>query len=145
MEHRFDPADALCACEREFAADDSALGDVIAFSEDALGDAGCPMKTAMQISVALEECFVNVAHYGYPDGKGSVRLRVLIKDGCAVLRLRDTGIPFDPLAVPDPDVTLPAEKRRIGGLGIYMTKKIMDSVEYAYENGQNILTLTRAF
>jgi anti-sigma regulatory factor (Ser/Thr protein kinase) len=58
-------------------------------------------------------------------------------------RMADSGIPFDPLKKPDPDVTLSAEERDIGGLGIFITKKTMDSVEYAYENGKNILTMTK--
>ena len=57
--------------------------------------------------------------------------------------MRDKGVPFDPLKKPDPDITLPAEKREIGGLGIFITKKTMDTVEYAYENGENVLTMTK--
>ena len=60
-------------------------------------------------------------------------------------RMTDTGVPFDPLAKPDPDITLSAEDREIGGLGIFITKKTMDSVTYAYENGENILTMVKKF
>ena len=58
-------------------------------------------------------------------------------------RMADKGIPFDPLKKPDPDITLSAEEREIGGLGIFITKKTMDTVSYAYENGENVLTMTK--
>ena len=58
-------------------------------------------------------------------------------------RMSDKGIPFDPLKKTDPDLSLTAEEREIGGLGIFITKKTMDSVEYAYENGENILTMIK--
>ena len=58
-------------------------------------------------------------------------------------RMTDKGVPFDPLQKPDPDITLSADEREIGGLGIFITKKTMDSISYAYENGENILTMTK--
>ena len=58
-------------------------------------------------------------------------------------RMSDKGTPFDPLKKPDPDITLSAEEREIGGLGIFITKKTMDTVSYAYENGENILTMIK--
>lgn len=132
--------------QKTFPAEDSALNDWLAFAENALEMADCPMKTAMAVTVALEEVFVNVAHYAYPGGSGSVCLSIDFDEEHRAMTfcVTDEGIPFNPLAKPDPDVTLPAEQRQIGGLGIYMVKKSMDKVEYRYENGQNILTLRKA-
>ena len=102
-------------------------------------------KTQMQIDVAVEEIFVNIAHYAYGQNKGSAKVRVEIagEPAAAYITFTDRGIPYDPLKKEDPDVTLSAEERNIGGLGIFMTKKIMDDVSYEYKNGQNILTLKK--
>ena len=129
--------------EAVFPATDEALQHVNQFVEEQLEAAGCLMKTQMKIMVALEELFINVAHYAYGDGDGTVKVILEIKDDTMVLSLTDSGMPFDPLAKEDPDVTLAAEDRQIGGLGIYMVKKTMDDVAYAYENGQNIITITQ--
>jgi len=100
----------------------------------------------MQFSVAAEEVFVNIAHYAYaPEtGDAALCLELVPEPPSAVLTFRDRGVPFDPLAKPDPDVTLPAEERDIGGLGIYMTKKLMDAVGYEYQNGQNVLRMEKS-
>ena len=125
-----------------FPATDAALQDVNQFVEEQLEAAGCTPKNMMKIMVALEELFINVAHYAYSGEEGDVEISVDIADDTMVLRLTDSGMPFDPLAKEDPDVTLDANERRIGGLGIYMVKKTMDTMTYAYENGQNIVTIT---
>ena len=65
------------------------------------------------------------------------------EDRTVTFRMRDSGVPFDPLKKPDPDITLSAEEREIGGLGIFITKKTMDTVTYAYENGENVLTMIK--
>lgn len=131
--------------ERLFPADERALREVIAFTEAELEKAECPMKAVMQITVAIEEIFVNVARYAYPEGGGEVRFSVDFDNTNREItfRMTDDGIPFNPLEKPDPDVTLSAEERKIGGLGIYMMKKTMDDVSYAYEKGENILTMTK--
>lgn len=119
------------------------LDDVTDFVCEELDSADCPPKIAMQISVALEEMFVNVAHYAYEDRKGDVEVSVDMTDGRLTISLSDTGIPFNPLAKEDPDVTLSAEERGIGGLGIFMVKKIMDDVSYSYEDGKNHFTMMK--
>lgn len=129
--------------ERAFPADVNALNDAMAFLEEELEKADCPMSVAMQISVAVEELFVNIAHYAYPGETGSMKLGVDVADGVATLRVVDYGIPFDPLKRADPDVTLAAESRNIGGLGIFMVKKIMDDVQYERKDNQNILTMKK--
>ena len=121
------------------------LAEVLSFIEAELEQADCPIKAQMQTGVAAEEIFVNIASYAYPDGAGSatVRMEITGEPKTAVITFIDSGIPYDPLAKPDPDVTLSAEERGIGGLGIFMTKKLMDEVTYAYKGGHNILTLKK--
>ena len=131
--------------EKIFPADTAALDDVIGFAEEYLEQAECPLPLAMPLTVALEEMFVNIAHYAYPDGKGEVQLALSFDPGPRIItfRLTDSGVPFDPLTHTDPDVTLPPEQRPIGGLGIFMMKKTMDSVHYEYTDGKNILTMQK--
>lgn len=121
------------------------LPQVQSFVGELLEEAGCPMKTMMQIDVIVEEVFVNIAHYAYGTGHGKAAVRAEISGEPPVVTITftDRGMPYDPLAREDPDVTLPAEKREIGGLGIFMTKKMMDEVRYEYRDGQNILTLKK--
>ena len=128
-----------------FPAKIEALPDILGFVEETLESYGCPMKIQMAVCVAIEEVFVNVAHYAYGSGEGDMNLGIgFDKENRAItFRMTDKGVPFDPLKKPDPDITLSAEEREIGGLGIFITKKTMDSVTYAYENGENILTMIK--
>ena len=128
-----------------FPAKTEALPDVLGFVEETLEEYGCPMKIQMALCVAIEEVFVNVAHYAYGGGDGQVTLGIGFDavNSTITFRMADMGIPFDPLKKPDPDITLSAEDREIGGLGIFITKKTMDSISYSYENGENILTMTK--
>ena len=121
------------------------LDEVLAPIDAALDKLECPMKIQMMIDLAVEEVFVNIAHYAYaPDaGDAEILVRTDEETGTIEIEFRDSGIPFDPLAKPDPDVTLSAEERKIGGLGIYLVKKNMDAVTYRRQDGQNILTLTK--
>jgi len=115
------------------------------FIESELKSCGCPLKALMQISVAVEEIYVNIAHYAYNPNIGKATVRCTVEDEPlrATIRFLDNGVPFDPLAKPDADTTLPASERPIGGLGILMVKKTMDNVNYSYENGANILTIQK--
>ena len=130
---------------RIFPAKTEALPDVLGYVEEMLEGYDCSMKIQMGICVAIEEVFVNIAHYAYGDGEGEVTLGIGFDDASRTVtfRMTDKGVPFDPLQKPDPDITLSAEEREIGGLGIFITKKTMDSVTYAYENGENILSMTK--
>ena len=121
------------------------LEKVQAFVERELEGVDCSPRTMMQFSVAVEEVFVNIANYAYvPDqGTAIIRMDVSGEPPVATITFIDRGIPYNPLAKPDPDVTLSADEREIGGLGVYLTKKAMDNVSYAYEDGQNILTLRK--
>ena len=131
--------------EKTFPAKIEALSDVLGFVDQNLEACECPMKTQMAICVAIEEVFVNVANYAYGDGEGDMTLGIGFDEASRdiTFRMTDKGVPFDPLKKPDPDITLSAEDREIGGLGIFITKKTMDSVTYAYENGENILTMIK--
>ena len=113
------------------------------YIEEQLDMAGASMKVSMQIQMAFEEIFVNIASYAYPDGCGNVTIGHESGNGIFTLRFTDTGIPFNPLEREDPDVKSKAEDRSIGGLGIFMVKKTMDTVDYEYRDGCNILTLTK--
>ena len=130
---------------KTFPAKTEALPDVLAFVEETLKDFECPVKLQMSICVAIEEVFVNIAHYAYPHKEGDVTVNIGFDNlsGGVTFRIVDKGIPFDPLAKADPDITLSAQEREIGGLGIFIAKKTMDLLTYAYENGENILTMTK--
>lgn len=121
------------------------LPTVLALVDEQLESVDCPMKIQMQIDVAVEEIFVNIAHYAYnPEvGNAMVRVEILPDVPSIDITFIDKGVPYDPLAKADPDVTLSAEERQIGGLGIFMVKKTMDDVKYEYVNGHNILTLKK--
>ena len=102
-----------------------------------------PSDDGLQFKLRLcsEEAVVNVVDYAYPEGDGYLEVETGVSDGYFVVTLRDGGIPFDPLANPDPDITLAADERSIGGLGIFLCKQMMDEVGYEYQDGCNILTL----
>lgn len=126
------------------------LDEVTAFFEDALADEGCPHKMIMQVIMCVEEIFVNVASYAYNAGQGGLcrlSLTVDVNDDVkrATIVVADNGKPFNPLEREAPDITLTAEEREIGGLGIYMVKKSMDSLEYEYKSGENVLVMTKSW
>ena len=118
---------------------------VTSFVEAELEALACPMKAQMQIAVAIDELFGNIAHYAYnPDvGPATVRVEVMKSPLAVVITFIDNGVQYDPLARQDPDTALSAEEREIGGLGIYMVKKSMDEITYSYKDGQNILQIRK--
>ena len=120
------------------------LDAVQAFIDARLTQADFPAKAKMKIAVAAEEIFVNIASYAYAPGGGDVRvLFEFTAAGDAKLTFCDRGVPYDPLSREDPDVSLGAAARDVGGLGVYMVKKSMDDMRYTYRDGQNILTLIK--
>ncbi len=121
------------------------LDAALAFIDERLEKLDCSMPAQMQIDVAAEELFVNVAHYAYAPNTGSITVRFKAADDPkrAIITFIDGGVPYDPLAKPDPDVTLSAEDRPIGGLGIFMVKKSMDKVYYEYKDGKNVMTIEK--
>ncbi|MCQ2511858.1 MAG: ATP-binding protein [Lachnospiraceae bacterium] len=118
---------------------------VSAFVEDELEKLACPMKVSLKLAIALEEIYVNIAQYGYENKGGDCLVGVGFnpKDGTVAVRFIDRGVPFNPLEKEDPDITLPAEERGIGGLGIFMVKQISDDVFYKYQDEENILTMIK--
>ena len=120
---------------------------VTEFVEEQLESMDCPMKIQMKMGIAIDELFSNIALYAYPSGDGDVTVRVEKQEEPAAVRITfiDRGVPYDPLKKEDPDVTLSAEEREIGGLGIYLVKKTMDDISYEYKDGQNILSVLKFF
>ena len=121
------------------------LSSVLEIVDQELEAAGASMKVQMQVDVAIEELFVNVSRYANAPETGEVRIQIGFDKQTSALLVTfiDSGVPFDPVAKLDPDITLSAQEREIGGLGIFMAKKNMDSMEYRREDGKNILTVTK--
>lgn len=117
---------------------------VTSFVDERLEAVECPGKVQAKIHIAIDEIFSNIAHYAYCPKTGMVTVQVeVVRDPLTLyITFIDQGIPYNPLSMPDPDISLPAEERRIGGLGIYMVRNSMDDVSYEYRNGKNILTIT---
>ena len=115
------------------------------FVSEELETQGCSMKVMMQIEIAVEEIYVNIVHYAYnPEiGKATIRCEVTDNPMQVIIQFMDSGVPFDPLAKEDADITLSAEEREIGGLGIFMVKQSMDEVSYEYVEGKNVLTIKK--
>ena len=115
------------------------------FVDAQLEELDCPMKAEMQINVAIDELFSNIAHYAYHPEVGEATVLVeVVNDPLAVeITFIDNGKPYDPLQNADPDVTLSAEERDIGGLGIFIVKKSMDDIAYEYKDGKNILKIKK--
>ena len=103
----------------------------------------CSMRTLFELDMVVEEVFINVANYAYPDNAGMVSLDLSLdrEQNFLYLTFRDSGIPYDPLRKQSPDVTAPAEKRPIGGLGIFLVQKYSDSLSYVYADGENRFTI----
>ena len=122
------------------------IAKVTDFVNEELEALACPMKAQMQINIAIDELFGNIAHYAYaPEvGEATVKIEATKEPSVVVITFVDSGVPYNPLEKDDPDITLSAEERQIGGLGIYMVKKSMDHMSYEYKDGQNILTITKS-
>ena len=115
------------------------------FVDEQLEQFNCPMKAQAQIDIAIDELFSNIVHYAYHPGTGpaTVRVEVVEEPLSVVITFIDQGVPYDPLAKADPDVTLSAEERDVGGLGIYIVKKNMNEITYEYKDGKNILKIRK--
>ena len=120
------------------------LDEVQAFVGERVGE-DCSPKAQMQLDLAVEEIFVNIANYAYAPGEGKAAIRVQVSEEPrrVDVTFRDRGVPYNPLEKEDPDVTALAAERKLGGLGIFLTKQLMDEVQYEYRDGQNVLTLTK--
>ena len=124
--------------------DVEAIPRLASFVEEVAESYGADLSVTMSINLALEEAVVNVMNYAYPKGTyGEIDITATFYDNAIIFTISDTGTPFDPTKVTDPDTTLSAEDRPIGGLGIHLVRQIMDEVSYSYENNHNILTLKK--
>lgn len=119
------------------------LDQVLEFVNEILEKHNCPMYVQLELDIAVEELFVNIAHYAYTPQEGSATIQVSFEEKQVVIVLIDQGKPYNPWAKEDPDITLSLEDRQIGGLGIYMVKNSMDEVDYRYEDGKNVVTIKK--
>ena len=119
------------------------LDEVFGLVEGAMQGLGMDTKQQNTVKIAVEEIFVNIASYAYPSGEGEAAVFVSAGPEKLTIEFQDSGTPYDPLAKADPDTSLSADERQIGGLGIFMVKKMMDAVTYRYEDGKNILTIEK--
>ncbi len=131
--------------EMTVAAERENLPLVTAFINEILNENNCPSMTRIQLDVATDEIFSNIAKYAYDGKEGQVCVQIDIQEDpkAVVIRFSDRGKSFNPLAISDPDTTLPLIKRPIGGLGIYMLKKTMDKVQYERRDGQNTILIRK--
>jgi len=116
------------------------MDSVFDFINERLED--CKPEIQNQIGIVIDEIFSNIVRYAYHPSSGNVTIRITV-DSYITIEFEDRGVAFNPLSADEPDITLPAEEREIGGLGIFMVKKIMDSVEYRREGDKNILTVKK--
>ena len=121
----------------------SNLPSVISAIDGWLEEISCPMKVQMQIDVAVDELFSNISSYAYSPDKGNATIRLDYNEADRMISVTftDQGIPFNPLEKKDPDTSLSAAEREVGGLGIFLVKKTMDGMEYKRDGNTNILTI----
>ena len=138
------------------------LAQVLENVDAQLETENCPMKIQMQVDIAVEELFVNIANYAYAPDTGDADILIETLNTCPIpeeyrkglsekdlkgkwlrITLSDSGVPFDPLQKDDPDISLSAQERRVGGLGIFMVKKSMDHMYYEYKDGKNHISIIK--
>lgn len=119
------------------------LDKVLEFVDGLLEERNCTMKAQLELDIAVEELFVNIASYAYRPKEGPVTIQVSFEGNIVSIVFIDEGKPYNPWQKSDPDITLSAEERQIGGLGIYLVKNTMNQVDYRYENEKNILTIQK--
>ncbi|GHS97437.1 hypothetical protein AGMMS50276_17490 [Synergistales bacterium] len=130
--------------ERTFRADVACLDDAQGFVRGVMEKAGAAQEIIGRVELVMEEVFVNIAHYAYKERTGGdVTIRCFASPEIVSLEFIDSGVPFNPMELEDPDVTLGLAERKIGGLGIFMIKKIMDTVEYRRDGEKNVLRVSR--
>ena len=121
------------------------ISKITAFVDAELERIDCPPKANAQIDICIDEIVANIAHYAYGSETGNATVRLDFDEAERIVSLAfiDSGMPFDPLDVPEPDITSPLAERPIGGLGLFMVKNMMDSMDYRREDGHNILTISK--
>ena len=139
------PKEVLHMKEKVFHVESDSLDTILEYIEKELLESNCPNKIIQQILVCSEEIYVNIAKYAYTNKKGIVTISTLIDAEKAIIQFSDSGVLFNPLEMKDPDISLSVEERNVGGLGIYIVKKMMDHVNYVYQNGKNVLTIEKSY
>ena len=119
------------------------LDHLIEFINALLEEKNCPMYKVMELDIAVEELFVNIAHYAYKPNRGDTTIQIDFEEEYVIITFMDGGIPYNPWEREDPDTTLSLEDRKIGGLGVFMVKNSMDEVGYRHENGKNVVTIKK--
>lgn len=121
------------------------LEKVTEFVNEQLEQIGCPPRARMQIDITIDELFSNISFYAYnPEvGMATISIEVIDEPMEVIMTFSDNGTPYDPLDAEKPDVTLSAEERKVGGLGIYIVKQSMDEIAYEYKDGKNILKVKK--
>lgn len=121
------------------------MDPVLDFVNRELEAINCPIADSISIAIAVEELFVNITHYAYNPEVGQAQIICEVEDDptTVIITLLDGGKPYNPLQRDDPDITLSAEQRDMGGLGIFMVKQSMDNVNYEYKDGKNIITIRK--
>ena len=117
------------------------LEQLIDFVTNCALEQGITQNKIGEIQVAVEEALVNVINYAYKDGEGDVEVTCTLDDEKFIIEIIDLGFPFDLLSLQDPDISLAVSEREIGGLGVYLIKRLMDHVEHKREDNKNTLTL----
>ncbi|MCR5054140.1 MAG: ATP-binding protein [Lachnospiraceae bacterium] len=131
--------------ELKLTASDDTLYTVLENIRKLVADTKCSEDDLTSILVSAEEIYVNIAHYAYGGNPGEAVVQMWLtpdKKRCC-LTFKDRGMKYNPLEKADPDTTLSGEQRKIGGLGVYMVKNMMDSVSYEYKDGQNIFSMEK--
>lgn len=124
-------------------AERASLETVTDFVDRFMENCGYNEKFQMQMDIVVEEIYVNVCDYAYPDGTGDVTVDIAAEPEKLTLTFTDKGFEYNPLEKEDPDITLSAEEREIGGLGVFMVKQIMDEVTYRRLDGKNVLSMAK--
>lgn len=119
------------------------LDKVLEFVDGLLEEKNCTMRAQLELDIAVEELFVNIASYAYRPKEGPVTIQVSFEENIVSIVFIDGGKPYNPWEKEDPDITLSVEERQIGGLGIYLVKNTMNQVDYRYEDEKNILTIRK--
>lgn len=119
------------------------LEPMLDFVEQSAKELGFDEKKLNQVRLASEEALVNVINYAYQEKHGDIEISCTSDDKRLLLEIVDWGIPFNPLSLPEPDITSPMEERKIGGLGIFLVRSIMDKVDYRRDEDKNVLTLIK--
>lgn len=127
--------------EKTFAASIETIPDIVGFVSETAAAMGVHPKRVMHLELAVEEAAVNICSYAYEIPPGEVTIRISRETEVVRIELIDVGVPFDPLAADAPDIKSELENREVGGLGIFLIRRMLDEVHYSRSGNRNILSL----